>query len=166
VPRRLLAIPLALSLLAAAPAQARTVDVPAVLHKQIVKARTRSGVPVLLPATISAELRVYPGGTSSKGHYDLNLGYAKDCFEATACFFAAFLGDRGATKASGDSPVTLAGGRKGWFTDIHCGGSCAAPQVEWRQGGVLYTLQAKLATSRTRKRLVALGDAAIWGGAR
>jgi hypothetical protein len=159
---RLLAV--ALLLVAAPAAQARTVDVPHALRTQIAAAKTRSGVPVRLPARVYSPLRAYPGGHSRRGHYDLSLGLAKGCNEATACFLAAFLADRGA-KGSGDRRVALAGGRRGWFTRTHCGASCAAPQVQWIQGGVLYTLQAKGQPGRSEQRaLVALADSAIRSG--
>ena len=144
------------------------IDVPHVLRDQIDRANDRAMVRVLLPGRISTEFdRLYPGARIRAGSYDLNLGSVKGCNEATACFVAAFLGERTKTRAVGPKRVSLARGRVGRFTPTSCGASCAAPQVQWREKGVLYTFQAKIGTKDTeRKRLVALADSAIRAGAR
>jgi hypothetical protein len=144
------------------------IDVPQVLHDQIARANDRAEVRVLLPGSLRTEFhRLYPGATVRSGFYDLNLGSVKHCREATACFVAAFLGERGKTKPFGPKRVPLARGRVGRFTPTSCGASCAAPQVQWREKGVLYTIQAKIGTEGTEKRrLVALANSAIRAGAR
>ena len=159
---RLVAV-LVTGLVLAPAASAATVDVPSKLAKQIDRARTRSGLKVLLPSRVSAPMRVYGGSSARRGFYSLDLGFAPGCNTATACFFADFLGERTKAKAFGDKRVTLTGGRSGWYTATHCGASCAAPQVQWRQGGVLYTLQVK---GYSRRQLIAAANSAIRGGAR
>jgi hypothetical protein len=144
------------------------VDVPHVLSDQIDRANDRALVRVLLPGRVRVPFdRVYPGATIRSGFYDLNLGAVRGCHEATACFVAAFLGERGKTRPFGPRRVPLARGRVGRFTPTSCGASCAAPQVQWREKGVLYTIQAKIGTKDTeRRRLVALANSAIRAGAR
>ena len=165
---RLLALLVLVSCVAAAPAPAATThDVPQLLRKQIDRARTRSGVRVLVPSRITTSFqRLYPDGTATDGRYSLGLGAVRRCNQATACFVAAFLAERGG-KLAGGRRVELARGRVGRFTPLSCGASCAAPQVAWREHGVLYTVQAKIGTRRTeRRRLVTLADSAIRHGAR
>jgi hypothetical protein len=144
------------------------IDVPHVLHDQIARANRRAEVRVLLPSKIRTPFdRLYPGATIRPGSYDLNLGSVKGCHEATACFVASFLGEHGTAKPFGPRRVPLARGRVGRFTPTSCGASCAAPQVQWREKGVLYTIQARIGTKGSeRRRLVALADSAIRAGAR
>jgi hypothetical protein len=162
--RRVLRRLLAASLILAAPASAATVDVPQTLGKRVAAVRGRSGLGVLLPSRLSSEsAHVYPGASARRGHYDLNLGAAPGCDEATACFVAAFLGDRTRAAATGDARVTLRGGRAGFYTRSHCGASCAAPQIAFKVRGVLYTLQVQGAS---RRSLVAMANSALRAGPR
>lgn len=150
------------------PARAAAVtNVPATFGARVDRARRASGVRVLLPGRIDTEFaRLYPGGSWGPGRYALDLGAVRGCHQATACFVAAFMARRGGT-VSGERRVTLARGRTGRFTPTHCGASCAAPEIQWRERGVRYTIQAKIGTERTeRKRLIALANAAIRAGAR
>jgi hypothetical protein len=144
------------------------IDVPHVLKDEIARANSRAEVRVLLPGSIRTPFkRLYPGASIRSGFYDLNLGAVKNCNEATACFVAAFIGERTKSRAVGPKRVSLARGRVGRFTPLSCGASCAAPQVQWREKGVLYTFQAKIGTRDTEKRrLVALANSAIRAGAR
>jgi hypothetical protein len=172
VTRRLLIILVLAASVLAAPAAAQVTGfyntkVPERLGKRVDSARKASGVRVLLPSTIGTSFeRLYPGGTWGSGRYSLDLGAARGCHQATACFVAAFLAERGSAKPHGRR-VGLARGRKGRFTPSRCGASCAAPQIEWREGGVLYTIQAKGTYPGTdRQNLVALANSAIKHGAR
>ena len=143
-------------------------DVVQRLGSRLDTARATSGIAVLVPSHLDTEFkRLYPGGGASRGHYHLDLGAVRRCHEATACFVAAFLGDRRATVSTGRR-VALARGHTGRFAPSACGASCSAPQVQWRQGGVLYTIQATQGgTGGTdRARLVSLANQAIRAGAR
>ena len=152
----------------AAAASTHTFSVPSLLRAQIQRAKRRAGLRVLVPSRLTTEFsRLYPGSSVRRNHYALDLGAVRGCHEATACFVAAFLGDRTRAAAVGDTRVRLAKGRRGWFTRTHCGASCAAPQVQWRERGVLYTLQVKGAgPDGERALLVALANSAIRAGAR
>jgi hypothetical protein len=142
------------------------VDVPQALHHQITRVHERSEIRVLLPSRLETSFdRLYPGAFIRRSSYDLNLGAVRHCNEATACFVAAFLGEQTKAKAVGPKRVPLARGRVGRFTPTSCGASCAAPQVQWREKGVLYTIQFKTG-GRERRRLVALANSAIRHGAR
>jgi hypothetical protein len=166
--RRLLAAAVAFGLLAApALAATHTTNVPERLGKRVAKASTRSGIRVLLPSRLQTEFKaLFPGGTSRKGHYALDLGAAKGCHQATACFVAAFLGDKGSTLSTG-SKVALARGRTGRFSPTTCGASCAAPQIQWQEKGVLYTIQAKgFAEDGEKAGLKRLANSAIRHGDR
>jgi hypothetical protein len=156
------------ALLILAFASATTSNVPQVLHDEIAVAKRKTGLRVLVPSRITTEFdRLYPGVSIRHQSYGLDLGAARNCRQATACFVAAFLGEKTTAKAVGPKRVTLARGRVGRFTPTSCGASCAAPQVQWREKGVLYTVQAKIGTQSTeRRRLVALANSAIRAGAR
>jgi hypothetical protein len=47
--------------------------------------------------------------------------------------------------------VALSRGRKGMFTPVSCGGSCAPANLWWEQNGVMYQIQIKLRSSSTEK---------------
>jgi hypothetical protein len=164
VTRRLIALAFVLLLPASAALAAdRTVDVPRKLRSQIADARSGSGVRVLVPSRITAPQRVFADRARVRdGRYSLSLGLAPGCNTATACFFAAFLADSG-KRPSGPREVSLARGRTGRYTPSRCGASCSAPQVQWRERGVRYTIQAKL---ERRADVVALANQAIRAGAR
>jgi hypothetical protein len=151
---------LAIPAVAAAP-----VNVPAKFSKLLPKVRSKGQVPVRLPSSLDAGVkpsRVYGAIEELKlGRYHLSLGGGKGCHESTACFVAAFLGTRGGS-VSGSRKVTLTGGIKGRFTPISCGASCAAADVQWKQGGVAYSVQFK----GTKGELVALANSAIAAGPR
>jgi hypothetical protein len=150
-----------------AAASATSHDVPRLLRAQTRKAKERSGLRVLLPSRLTVEFeRLYPDGTSADGRYSLGLGAVHRCNQATACFVAAFIGQRRG-QPFGPKKVQLARGRVGRFTPLSCGASCAAPQIMWRERGALYTIQAKVGNERTERReLVALANSAIRHGAR
>jgi hypothetical protein len=167
--RRLLLIPIALAALAtpAAAAPTQTVDVPAALADQIATARDRSRVPVRLPATMTVEQDdLFPSGTAGRNSWAMGLDAAPDCGGANACFVAAFTGRRGGTPF-GQKRVRLRGGRRGFFTPLSCGASCAPPQIQWKMGATLYTIQARVGTKSTERRmLVRMANSAILHGPR
>ena len=168
MPRRLAVLVLPAALALAAPAQgATTTDVLEVLGPRVQRAAQRSGLDVLVPSRIRTQFRrLYPGLRAGRGEYALELGAAPGCRGATACFVASFTAFEGG-RTFGGRRVRLARGRTGFFTPTACGASCAAPQIQWRERGALYTIQAKVGTSRTeRRRLVALANSAIKAGPR
>jgi hypothetical protein len=161
----LVAAAVALAALAAPALAAAPVNVPGKFSSKLARVRSRSGVPVRLPSRLDAGVRpsrVF--GTVeglSSGRYDLGLGIGRSCHQATACFVAEFFAKKGA-KPSIKRRVALARGITGRFRGISCGASCAAAEVEWVQGGVLYDVQYK----GNRKQMVGLANSAIRGGAR
>jgi hypothetical protein len=147
----------------AAPA-ARSVDVPAALARQIALAKPRTDLPVLLPDRIRAEGPVFPQLiVATKGRWTMDLALARNCRQATACFFASFSGRR--SVPVGGLRVGLHRGITGRFTPLRCGASCAPPSIEWRRGGVTYSIQARVRAPALR-RLVALANQAIDAGPR
>jgi hypothetical protein len=63
--------------------------------------------------------------------------------------------------------VRLSNGRRGLFTPTRCGASCAPPQIQWRERGHTYTIQARVGTQATEKReIVRLANSAIISGPR
>ena len=156
---------LATPAVAAAPTQ--TVDVPSKLAGQIATAKDRSRVPVRLPSTMTVEKGdLFPSGTAHRNSWAMGLDAVADCGGANACFVAAFTGERGATPF-GQTRVRLRGGRRGFFTPLSCGGSCSPPQIQWKMGSTLYTIQARVGGVNSEKRLlIRMANSAIFHGPR
>jgi hypothetical protein len=170
MPRRLLLPALLLAVVLAAPATAQVVariDVPATLDAQVDRVNDRSSHPVLLPSRMPSEqAQLYPSGGRVRGGYALSLAAVPDCGGANACFVATFTAERGG-EALGRTRVRLANGRRGWFTPTGCGASCSPPQIQWRERGYTYTIQARVGTQQTERReIVRLANSAIINGPR
>jgi hypothetical protein len=169
---RLAAFALALSAFALvlaglAAAATRDVDLPRLFAKQIRSAKEHTGVPVRLPQKLPSDFsHHYPEGEAHSGRWTFDIGAVRNCHLATACFIAQFRGVRGG-RPGNVRKVTLVGGRTGYFRPLSCGASCSPPSIEWRQHGVLYTIQANVGGKRTERRiLVRMADSAIRHGPR
>jgi len=163
--RRMLLLAIAmLGLIApAAPAATRDVDLPDLFSAQLERARERTEVPILLPQTLRSDFeRHFPAGRSRAASWRFDIGAARGCRRATACFVAEFSGVRGA-RPSASRKVGLARGRSGRFRPLSCGASCSPPSIEWRERGTLYTIQAKVSG---RRPLVRMANSAIRNGPR
>lgn len=165
----LLPVALLLALLAPAPAGAAShrYDVLELVDRGLKAVNRVSEIPVLLPSRLTAEFpRLYSFGRGRAGSYELEVSSRRSCHGANACFVAGFTGARG-ERPSATHKVRLARGRTGYYQPVRCGASCAPASVEWRQEGVLYTIQSKLGTKSTdRSLLVGLANSAIRNGAR
>jgi hypothetical protein len=158
------------AILLTAPAWAQdtvTVQLPTRFASKIDRINARGKGPVLLPTRMVADApRVYTSGGTTRRGWDLELAAAPDCGGANACFVASFLGERGGTP-QGRRRVTLSNGRTGWFTPTGCGASCAPPQIQWRERGTLFTIQARVGTEATERReIVRMANSAIINGPR
>jgi hypothetical protein len=153
----------ALAIVAPALAASSPANLLKALAVQITSAK-KGRVAVLLPTTLSADApasRLYgSGGATSRG-YDIQLAYARNCFDATACFLAEFWGNPG--KIYLRTRVALALGIAGAYRGISCGASCAPATIQWKESGVLYTVQWRAGTKAT---MIALADSAIEAGPR
>jgi hypothetical protein len=139
------------------------VSLPRVLAAQIAKAK-KGRVAVLLPAALRADApasRLYGSGGASARGYDIQLAYARNCFDATACFLAEFWGNPGNIFLK--KRVALAHGITGAYAGISCGASCGPASIQWKESGVLYTIQWRAGTKAT---MIALADSAIEAGPR
>jgi hypothetical protein len=167
--RLLLLLTALVALLAPATASAAsyTYDVPDLVAKPLIAVKKVSKIDVLLPSRLTIDLkRLFSEGKGRAASYDFELAAVRDCAGANACFVASFRARKGG-KPSNPKKVTLRGGRRGYFHPLSCGASCAPPSLEWVQAGVLYTIEAKLGTKSTeRKVLTRLANSAIANGAR
>jgi hypothetical protein len=163
----LLTVALVLAAPAAASAATYTYDVPDLVEKPLVAVKKVTKIDVLLPGQITTEFRrLYSDGQGRAGSYRFDIGATRGCDGAGACFVAELTGRRGA-KPDNPRKVTLRGGRRGYYRPMRCGASCAAPSIEWVQRGVLYTIDAKLGTKRTDRRILTrLANSAIRNGPR
>jgi DNA-binding transcriptional regulator YdaS (Cro superfamily) len=146
-----------------AAAAATIVDLPAKLAPEIARAKT-GRVAVLIPSSIHADVaasHLYGSGGATANGYDIQLAYAPGCNDGTACFFAEFQG--GPQPLLVGTRVALAHAITGTFSPIRCGASCGPAAVQWRERGVLYSVQYVLGG---RAKLTALADSAIDAGAR
>jgi hypothetical protein len=163
--RTIVAAAVVSGLVAAVPglAAGRTLQLAAKLAPEVARAK-HGGVAVLLPSTIAGDPdghRVYFSGGAVAGGYDIQIAYAPRCNDATACFFAEFEGGR-QTRLPGTA-VALAHAITGVFSGIHCGASCGPASIQWKEGGVLYSVQYVLGG---KPAMVALADSAIEAGPR
>ena len=157
----------ALALPASAGAASFHYDVIELLDRPLKAVNRGSDVDVLLPTRMTTESkRLYSEGKGQPGRYEFEVGAVRNCNQATACFVAVFSARRGA-KPDGKKKLTLAKGRKGWFTPSRCGASCGAATLEWLEDDVLHTFEAKLGTQRTERTILRrLADSAIRNGPR
>jgi hypothetical protein len=169
VPRLILLTIALLALVAPATASAATYtyDVPDLVGRPLAAIKQISTIDVLLPAKMTTDFRrLYSVGEGRRNSYRFQIGATRNCRGAGACFVAELRGRRGA-KPSNPRKVTLRGGRRGWFRPLRCGASCAAPSLEWVRRGVLYTIEAKLGTRSTDRRILTrLANSALRNGPR
>ena len=145
-------------------ASLHAVDVPATFGDKVDTASVKSGLPVLIPQTIPSKFTpLYPSVQAGKGSYELDLGAAEGCNGATACGVAYFGALKG-QKPIGKVTVELAHGITGKFTPTQCGGSCAPPQVQWRQHGAVYFVEVKGPVREKRANVRAANSAIRHGG--
>jgi hypothetical protein len=157
-------LPLALLLLAvlAPAASARTIDVPKRFATQLERAHAQTQVPILLPQTMRSDFsRFFPEGRATASAWRFDLGAARRCNQATACFIAEFKGVRDG-RPSGKRTIRLSRGRTGYFQPLSCGASCSPPSIEWRERSTLYSIQAKVG----KRELVRMANSAIRNGPR
>ncbi|HEX8104242.1 MAG TPA: hypothetical protein VF533_16615 [Solirubrobacteraceae bacterium] len=156
-------------LAAAAPAAAKShrIDVPWTLAKRIDKARSKTDVPILLPSRyISERKKLYGSGGATDDGYAFGLAYIKGCGGANACDAASFYAIRGEDPYY-KRTVRLTGGVTGYYKPLTCGASCADPEIQWIDDGVLYGISASAGPERVeKKRMVKLANSAIKHGPR
>jgi hypothetical protein len=105
-------------------------------------------------------------GRARPGRWRFQIGAVPGCRGASACFIAEFRARRRA-RPRNDRTLKLIRGRTGYYAPLRCGASCAPPSIEWRDHRVLYTIEAKVGTRRTERRLlVRMANSAIRHGAR
>jgi hypothetical protein len=160
----------AAALLAAPPALAAPVDVPAALGPTLARVDARTPLAILLPDTLELDFdgTVHASGAGSARRWSLSLAGAPSCGGATACFLASFTAERGGTPAF-RTRVRLRGGIPGWFKPLSCGASCSPPVLQYRRRGVLYEISANVpdrTNAAARRRLVAAANAALRVGPR
>lgn len=168
--RRPIALSLLLGLLAAAPAaeaKSYKIDVPETIAKRVERAKARTDVPILLPSRYIAEKRkVYGSGGATDTGYAFGLSTLKRCRGANACLTASFYAERGGTPAY-KREIQLANGVTGYYKPLTCGASCADPEIQWLEDGILYGISAAAGTEKTEKRrMVGYANSAIKNGPR
>jgi hypothetical protein len=144
-------------------AASRPVNLIRLLAPQIAKAKT-GRVAVVLPSTLAADApasKLYAAGGRTARGYDIQLAYAPNCSDATACFLAEFWGNPGRIDLK--TAVALAHGITGAYHGISCGASCAPATIQWKEAGVLYTIQWR---AGTKASMIALANSAITAGPR
>ena len=160
--RRILLLATAVTLLLAPAAAARTVDIPNLFDTQLQRAHAQTAVPILLPTNMRADFRhFYPEGRARPNAWRFDVGAARGCGGAGACFIAQFRGVHGRSP-SAPRTLRLARGRTGYYRPSRCGASCAPPLVQWRERRALYTIEAKV----DRHELVRMANSAIRNGPR
>ena len=158
----LLALALLALLAPAAGGETRSIDLPRLFATQLERARTQTEVAILLPQTMRSDFaRHFPEGRARPRAWRFDIGAARSCNQATACFVAEFRAVRGG-RPSAPRTVRLARGRTGYYQPLACGASCSPPSVEWRERHSRYSIQAKVA----KRELVRMANSAIRNGPR
>jgi hypothetical protein len=154
---------LALSAALAAP----TVDLPQLFAGELQRIGPKTDVPILLPQSMPDDFDEYfPTGFGRERRWGLELGAAEGCGGATACFVASFSGRKGG-KPLGHQRIRLARGRVGRFKPLTCGASCSPPSIEWKERGATFSIQAKVGTQATERRILKrMANSAIRSGPR
>jgi hypothetical protein len=142
-------------------------DLNALFANALPKVTAKTRIAVLMPDTMPTEAKhLYAEHWQTKHSYTLSLGAVRHCGEATACFEADFMGQKGGAPF-GSRKVTLARGRHGRFKPLSCGASCSPPSVSWKERGATYTIQANVGNGKTERGiLVAMANQAIRRGPR
>lgn len=164
--RRLLlsAIAIVAVLCVPAAAGAATYDVGKVLADDVERVAPRTDVPIRLPKKIELgyDKGVFGDGIRTPDGYDFDINATREC-GGNACFLAQFAAEEDGSLAF-RRRVDLARGKTGRYKPLSCGASCAPPQIRWRQGGVVYSIQAKLGVSgrkRQRRAMIRLANQSI-----
>jgi hypothetical protein len=146
----------------------RKVNVPHKFRKHIPKVKEKSGLPVLLPEklyTANRPSKTYPGSTATENSYQLELSAVRGCHFANACFIASFDAERGG-KFSFKRKVKLTHGIRGRWSPIRCGASCAPAFIQWKEFGVLYTIEDKIVGEHQKRWMQKIANSAIRNGPR
>lgn len=154
----------------AAHAAVRHVAPATAFRRQVGGIKSHTALPVLLPDRVAIDV---PSGhgieakwAARRASWQLSLAIGPRCGGANACFVGTFSAERGATPAFRRT-VRLRGGVTGYFKPTTCGASCSPPQLQWRRGDVLYTLEFREAgRGSDRVKLVRLADSALAAGPR
>ena len=160
-PLRLTALVLVGLFAAVAVAQAASYSIPRVLRDDLRRVAPRTDVPIRIPTRMNLDYgrRVHGDGARTASGYELTIAAIPDCGNATVCFLANFQGERGG-KPAFRRTVRLARGIIGYWKPTTCGASCSPPMIQWKQRGVLYSIQAKLGVAGNRRERRALRRAA------
>ena len=76
---------------AAGAATTRDIDLPKLFATQLERAHAQTDVPILLPQTMRSDFeRHFPEGRARPRAWRFDIGAARDCNQATACFVAEF----------------------------------------------------------------------------
>ncbi len=83
-------------------------------------------------------------GSTLNGRYTLDLGLARDCGGATACYFGDILISSSpiATREAGTA-IQLKSGTTAYFVDFTCGASCGASTLNWHERTYYYQVAKK-----------------------
>lgn len=155
------------------PRRHKSAPVVKILRPVLQKIRKQANAPILLPSKLPSSVNEneihFVGGEGKSDGWEISLYYKEGCGDA--CFVGYFEAKRDGkvSRDEVDRVVRLVNGISGYYTARSCGASCAPPQINWMDKGVMYTIQFKV-NNRTKKHdeaeVIALANSAIQGGAR
>jgi hypothetical protein len=126
-------------------------EVAPVFRSILEKLTRNTDLPVRLPATLpdigEAGQPVYAiVEEAAPAAYSIILAFTADCNGASVCRIGTLSAKRvsGKTAVAG-KPVSLTGGRRGFYTESECGANCSDSVVTWREGLVEYSVGFKAA---------------------
>ena len=163
--RRALLTAAAFGTLVLAPAaEARQYELMTSVPGAVRTAAREAKIPVRVPATLNLDYDkgIFGAGGGNGKSFFVSLSATRTC-GANVCTLASISGEKGG-KPAFKRTVKLAKGITGYFKPLSCGASCAPPQIQWVQGGVLYDIQAKVISGK--RDLVKAANSAIRAKAR
>lgn len=145
------------------------------LKQTLAALKEQTKLPIIFPQKIPALPKqagyyIYTIAEPGNSRYMISIDKTQDCHGKHNCMIGnltAVTGQIPKVYYSMDNqeitvPVPLAGGKKGYFTPSHAMADFWSPQIEWRDGNVLYRLSWNLvAHSPEKEMLVTMANSII-----
>ncbi len=121
-------------------------------------------LPQFIPGAEDPQPPIYANVENlSPSEYSIIVGFTPNCTGGTACRLGTVTGQtlNPSLPPLTGSPVSLANGITGYFTDFTCGANCSDATVSWEQEGARYSVGIKAGKQET---LVKMANSAIANG--
>ena len=137
------------------------------LKQTLAELREKTNLPVIFPQKIpvlpkEASYYIYVTAEPGNSRYMISIDKTQECHGKHNCMIGNLMAVKGQIPQVYYSmenqeitvPVELAGGKKGYFTPSHAMADFWSPQIEWRDGNVLYRLSWNLVAHAPEKEML------------